>query len=1007
MGGRKTVVNKSNSSHTTSESSPRVGGMTIQSSSYGLTIPILYGRNRVAANLVWIGNFLTQTHTKTEVTSSTPEQVSTVRSGKFGKTTTTITPASETTQTTITYVYFASPIFGLCEGPIAGMNAIWRDKEKLGPNAWGEFFTKTGAIGQPALNFMGDQVLAYSGMALAYANNTELSSNAGMPAFSFEVNGLLQSTGDGVNANPANVLLDLATNQGYGAGFISSPYADLTDYHNYCRAMGFFISPIYDSQQPLAQIVQDLCAASNAAIFSSQGLLKIVPYADAAVSGNGVSYTPNTTPVYDLDDSDFLDFVSCERRTPADCFNTVKIEYLDAAQDYSIAIAEAFDQAHIEANGARAMESIKSHAITNAPLARNIAQIILQRQLYVVNEYSFKLAWNYALLEPMDLVTLTDAGLGLDKTPVRITGVSEDAEGFLSITAEDYPFGVASIAAYPDHPGLAIRVDYTASGGDVLPPVFLEPPIEFTSDTYLDVRCAVTGAGALFGGCTVHFSLDGDEYRPVGRVNGGAIYGQTTAAIGAADSSLSVALVGRGGQLLNIPAPDAQNLASLCWLGGVDVNDGGEFFAYETSTLVSANNYTLGGLIRGTYSSTQAAKVAGTAFVRLDANIVSSGPLQRSIIGQPTYWKFTSFNVYGGGEQSLADVPAYTYTPTGIMAQLPPPNVESFGIDGDVLSWTHPANVFDLAGFVLRFHYGNNINWDTAAPLNGGLITESPFKLVSRPVGIVTIMIKMVDVFGNQSRLPSTIITNLTAPRIANSVFQQDFHPTFDGTRTGGTVVAGELLATAVDSYFGDDLQAHFGPDGEPHFKPSNFGAMQYVTNDVNVTGVLNGSMMHLQMDTAGDDLVVEYRKSSPGSYFGADLDPHFGADTDPHFAPPSAWLPWPGSMPASNDSFQFRFSIGAGVNQGRCITLSLVVDAPNITETVNNLIVAAGGTVIPYTQPYTSIQNVQATLQANASGAVRVETSKTDPLTVTIKAFNSAGTSVSGATVDLLLEGY
>jgi hypothetical protein len=54
----------------------------------------------------------------------------------------------------------------------------------------------------------------------------------------------------------------------------------------------------------------------------------------------------------------------------------------------------------------------------------------------IVNSYTFKLGWKYCLLEPMDLVQITDARLGPSALTVRITAVEEDDEGTLSITAE-------------------------------------------------------------------------------------------------------------------------------------------------------------------------------------------------------------------------------------------------------------------------------------------------------------------------------------------------------------------------------------------------------------------------------------------------------------------------------------------------------------------------------------------------------------------------------------------
>lgn len=991
-GSSETITNKTNSSHTVSESSPRVAGLTIQTASYGLTIPIVYGRSRIGANLVWVGNFLTQSYTETRVTSSTPETVTTTDGGKFGKTTTTITPASESTETTITYVYFASPIFCLGEGPIAGVNSIWREKTKLPGNGWGEFYNQLGAIGQPALSFMGDQTIAYSGLALCYANNTEMTSGGGMPAFAFEVDGKLQVGGGIVDANPAGILPDLCINPAYGAGFDSDLFADLTSYSNYCRALGLFVSPVYDSQRSMAEILMEMLAMTNSTVVLSQGQLKIIPYGDVVVSGNGATYTPNNTPEYDLDDGDFLDSggggaVRCTRRTPADSYNTVRIEYLDRDQDYALAIAEAFDQAHIEANGILAMENIKCNAITDPGLARQVAQIILQRQLYVRNEYEFSLGWNYVRLEPMDLVTLTDVGLGLNKTPVRIVSIDESADGDLTVVAEDYPFGVSNSARYPDHPGLAISIDYNAVPGNVLAPLFLEPPIELAGRTLIDLWAAVTGDTSNWGGCQVWFSLDGDEYSRIGTVRGGAKYGALTASLSPVDTTVSVQLVGRGGVINNVPVQDAANLASLCWISGINSSDGGEFFAFTNAALTGANAYTLGGLTRGAYESNMYEKNASTAFVRLDDSIVSTGPLQASMIGQTTYWKFPSFNIYGGGQQSLTDVNPYTYTVRGNMAQLPPPDVQGFGIDGTVLTWL-PVGAFDLAGYALRFHYGNNPDWDSATPLSSGLVTENPFDLVTRPIGLTTLMIRAVDRFGNYSRNPSVIFANLIAPRIANLIYEYPFHPLFSGVLSGCFLDAGQLKANVLGG---------------------GYSQLQYTSGIVVIDGIPANCTMHLPIEYTGEGLTIEYRQTGPGSFFGeSGTDPHFDAlDTNPYFGPAGSWLPWPGVLAAANDGYEFRFTIAAGAVRGVISTAALRVSAPPVSEVVANYPIAAIGSTIPHTAGFTRINSVQATLQAGTSGARTIEVDTSNPLAPKVYAFDSTHTLVGGASADLTLEGY
>ena len=64
---------------------------------------------------------------------------------------------------------------------------------------------------------------------------------------------------------------------------------------------------------------------------------------------------------------------------------------------------------------------------------------MLQRRLYVRNTYKFKLGIRYALLEPMDIVLLTDSALGLGGAAVRITQIEEDENGELTVAAEEIP----------------------------------------------------------------------------------------------------------------------------------------------------------------------------------------------------------------------------------------------------------------------------------------------------------------------------------------------------------------------------------------------------------------------------------------------------------------------------------------------------------------------------------------------------------------------------------------
>lgn len=90
---------------------PKLQDRTVQLSSYGAQIPIVFGSARIAGNVIWPKNF--KVH-----------EVSTSTSSKGGG------------GDTISYSYTATFALLLCEGPIAGIGRIWMNKKLVyDPNA--------------------------------------------------------------------------------------------------------------------------------------------------------------------------------------------------------------------------------------------------------------------------------------------------------------------------------------------------------------------------------------------------------------------------------------------------------------------------------------------------------------------------------------------------------------------------------------------------------------------------------------------------------------------------------------------------------------------------------------------------------------------------------------------------------------------------------------------------------------------------------------------------------
>ncbi len=679
---------------------PAVSGLQIQTSAYGKVIPIVYGTTKIAPNLIWYGDFQAIPHQSSPSGGGGKGGVGGGGGGKGGG------------GGNVTYTYQASVALGLCEGPIAGIGAAWASKTETSLPALG-LGLFVGSYAQAPWSYLSSlhpgEALGYSGTAYVAGAAYQLDSNGQLPNHNFEVEGFLAGTAPGMpDADPSQVVADLLTNPYYGAGFPSARLGDLSVFQAYALAAGLWISPAYSEQAQASQMLDDIASYTNSAFVWSSGKLALVPYGDAPLSANGYSYTPPAAPIYDLSDDDFLanaasgsasssnDPVLVTRKRPADALNDLKIEFLDRSNQYNTGIVEACDQAMIDLYGLRSDQGRQAHLFADVNAARQSAQLLLQRQA-IRNVYQFTLDQRYILLDPMDIVTVSDARLGLNRQWVRITEITENDDGTLSVAAEEYLAGTGSAATYSFATGAGYSADYNSDPGNANAPVVLEPPPQIT-DTGLEVWLAISG-GANWGGCNVYVSSDGNTYRLIGQKQGPSRQGVLTAALpGSADpdtvDSCSVDLGESFGQLLSGTQADADAAHTLCFVA-YDGGSGGELIAYAQATLTAPYRYDLGAhggapgyLRRGVYSTAIASHASGASFARLDDSIFTI-PYSKDQIGKALYIKLASFNLWGGGLQSLAELSPVAYTIQGPPA---PPNVTGFTAQQNgnvvVFGWT-------------------------------------------------------------------------------------------------------------------------------------------------------------------------------------------------------------------------------------------------------------------------------------------------------------------------------
>jgi hypothetical protein len=378
----------------------------------------------------------------------------------------------------------------------------------------------------------------YSGYACAAASGLNLGDSGELGNYNFETKGLLCYGGAILDCDPRDLVKDWTTHAVRGVGFPSSYLDANTSFSNYCRANGFFLSPYIDTQSSVASLIETLCKVGNAGLIWSEGLLKIKPYGDTTAVGNGATYSPNTTPVYDLNKDDYL----APENTPAikkvmkdvsQCYNVLTIEFLDRSNNYNPSTVQERDQGHIETYGIRPDPTVFTcHWIKDKATASLVANHLLKRAIYIDAEYEFTIGVQYSMLEPMDLVTITDAELGYNKKPVRITAMKENGNHEWDITAEEFPFAAATATLYPKQDGTGYVANKN-SDPDIIGSVLLyEPPRRATSTGVGgEIWLGANPVGAEWGGCNIWVSDNGTDYKQVGRISNNMRVGSLTAGL--------------------------------------------------------------------------------------------------------------------------------------------------------------------------------------------------------------------------------------------------------------------------------------------------------------------------------------------------------------------------------------------------------------------------------------------------------------------------------------------
>ena len=592
------------------------------------------------------------------------------------------------------WFYLADLLLAIGEGPIQGVACVYKNRSVVDFATMGITLFQ-GTDVQTNFSYIDTK---YPGKGLAYRHTAymgapqyNLGESAALGSVNFEILGRYYgSSFNGLDADPALIIEDFLSNPICGANFPVDEisYGDLmgdtgdSSVQTYCTAMGIAMSPNLNQFEPANSVLERWLGIINTAPFVSQGKLRMVPYGDENVSGNGATWIAPIDVVADLSEDDFVlisddqEPVEVHLVDPIALPSVLRAEVLERGTNatpnqYQPQTVEARDMGSIVGGPNRVASGDAMHEICDVQMGAMIVQTKLQRARYAQNRYTWYLDWSWVRLDPMDIVTLTSERIGFDKKKVRIREIESDDSGLLKLVAEEFIQGISTPGPNPSV-GTIATMDNTSDPSDPVNYVLIyEPPSAYTNSRNGGIPQiwfgATGGIGSVpdenWGGAYVHASIDGGvTYTQIGKITAPIAHGTLTSNLALATgwdttSTLAVDLSASGRPLDTITDGTAQAGGNLSLVGS-------ELLTFATATLTGVNTYDVTRMSRGFYTTTAALHLSGADFAQLDNTVKLDLPTE--YIGTPMKFKFQSFNKYGEAVQDISTCVAYDYTPTGI-----------------------------------------------------------------------------------------------------------------------------------------------------------------------------------------------------------------------------------------------------------------------------------------------------------------------------------------------------
>jgi len=162
-----------------------------------------------------------------------------------------------------------------------------------------------------------------------------------------------------------------------------------------------------------------------------------------------------------------------------------------------------------------------------------------------------------------------------------------------------------------------------------------------------------------------------------------------------------------------------------------------------------------------------------------------------------------------------------------------PPDVSTLYYDlPGLLRWSYPSPPRDLAGFEIRFNYGNNSSWAEGTKIHDDIISATYFDIGDFSGGTMTFMVKAVDTSSNYSDDAAVLIKDIGGAWTENIIDTTDYHNDgfpgiiLNGSVNGGT---GDLEANDNGDLFWKDDEQLFWADDSDTFWQTFYLGMSYI----------------------------------------------------------------------------------------------------------------------------------------------------------------------------------